>query len=303
MSRSRLTTPHHDRRRRAVAVLLAMVLALATSGCALRLLDPPGEGLVRYRDALFTEVTKTGGITYGSAVNQSGTTVSLALDLYRPQGDTVTSRPAIIWVHGGSFRGGSRTSPEIVDQAREFARKGFVTASISYRLADPGCTTIGSSCLTAIVDAKHDAQAAVRFLRAHATEYGIDTSRVAIAGTSAGAITALNVAYGSEDVGTSGTPGESSEVKAAVSLSGARILTTPSAGEPGALLFHGTADTLVPYQWALDTVSEAEAAGLTVELTSWEGEGHVPYVAHRTEILDQTRNFLWWVMDLTNAAT
>jgi hypothetical protein len=44
------------------------------------------------------------------------------------------------------------------------------------------------------------------------------------------------------------------------------------------------------------------AAGLDSFLTTWVGAGHVPYVAHRTEILDQTTNFLWWEMDLADAA-
>ena len=44
------------------------------------------------------------------------------------------------------------------------------------------------------------------------------------------------------------------------------------------------------------------AVGLDAFLTSWTGAGHVPYTAHRTEILDQTTNFLYWELDLTNAA-
>lgn len=299
MHHPRLTMPA----RRRLTVALVAVLALLASGCNLRLITPPGDAPVRYRDAIFSSVTTTSGITYGSAPDPSGNTVNLALDLYRPTGDTVTQRPLVIYVHGGSFAFGSRTSPELVDQANEFAKKGFVAASISYRLRSPGCTSVTVTCILAIRDAKHDAQAAVRFLRANAATYGIDPSRIAVAGTSAGAITALNVAYGSDDVGSSGTPGQPSTIRAAVSLSGARITTTPDPGEPAALLFHGTADTVVPYQWALDTVAEAKAAGLLIELTSWPGDGHVPYVSHRTEILDQTRNFLWWYMDLSHAAT
>jgi acetyl esterase/lipase len=263
---------------------------------------PPGDAPLRYRDAVFTGVTTTRDVTYGSAVDQDGETVTLALDVYRPAGDTVTERPAIVWVHGGSFAFGSKTSPEIVDEATTFAKKGFVTVSINYRLSPNGCTTVTAECVTAIVDAKHDAQAAVRFLRAHADDYDVDDSRIAIAGTSAGAITALNVGYGPEDVGNSGNPGFASTVRAAVSLSGARILTTPNAGEAAALLFHGTADGLVPYQWALDTVAAADQAGLQAFLTTFEGAGHVPYTQNRTTILDQTTNFLYWTLDLTHAA-
>jgi acetyl esterase/lipase len=285
-------------------VLIAVVgaLALLAAGCDLQKVVPPGDAPLRYRDAIFTQVATTADVTYGRAVDQQGTTVTLRLDVYEPASDPVDERPAIVWVHGGSFAFGNKRSPEIVEEATTFARKGFVSVSINYRLSPNGCTQITAECVTAIRDAKHDAQAAVRFLRAHADEYGVDDGRIAIAGTSAGAITALNVGYGPEDVGNSGNPGFDSTVRAAVSLSGARILTTANAGEAAALLFHGTTDTLVPYQWALDTVAEAEAARLPVYLTTFDGAGHVPYVQHRTTILDHTTNFLYWTLDLTHAA-
>jgi carboxylesterase type B len=287
---------------RRVLIAVVGVLALVAAGCDLQKVVPPGDAPLRYRDAVFAAVTTTRDVTYGSAVDQQGATVTLKLDVYRPVGDAVTDRPAIVWVHGGSFRAGDKTSPEIVDEATTFAKKGFVNVSINYRLSPNGCTTVTAECLTAIVDAKHDAQAAVRFLRARADDYGVDEDRIAIAGTSAGAITALNVGYGPEDVGDSGNPGFASTVRAAVSLSGARILTTANPGEAAALLFQGTADSLVPYQWAVDTVAEAQAAGLLAFLTTFEGAGHVPYTQFRTTILDQTTNFLYWTLDLTHAA-
>ncbi|HET6665582.1 MAG TPA: alpha/beta hydrolase [Acidimicrobiales bacterium] len=287
---------------RRVLIAVVGVLALVAAGCDLQKVVPPGDAPLRYRDAVSTGVATTHDVVYGSAVDQQGHTVTLQLDVYAPAGDTVTERPAIVWIHGGSFAFGNKTSPEIVDEATTFAKKGFVNVSINYRLSSNGCTTVTVECLTAIVDAKHDAQAAVRFLRAHADDYGVDESRIATAGTSAGAITALNVGYGPEDVGDSGNPGFASTVRAAVSLSGARILTTPNPGEAAALLFHGTADGLVPYQWALDTVAEAKAAGLQAFLTTFEGAGHVPYTQNRTTILDQTTNFLYWTLDLTHAA-
>jgi|KBSMisStaDraftv2_1062788.scaffolds.fasta_scaffold312078_1 acetyl esterase/lipase len=289
-------------RRRALLAVLA-VLSLVAIGCDLRLAVPPGTAPVRYRDLVFTTVTTTSNVVYGSAPNQQGQTVSLALDVYKPVGDTITSRPAIVWVHGGSFSSGDKTSPELVDEATTFAKKGFVNVSINYRLSS-GCSagTPTPACVTSIVDAKHDAQAAVRFLRANAATYGVDANRIAVAGTSAGAITALNVGFDPTEPGSSGNPGYSSAVNAAVSLSGAAVLTTPSSGDAPSLLFHGTADTVVPYQWALNTQTQATAAGLTCELTSWTGAGHVPYAQHRDEILDQTTNFLYWTMNLPSAA-
>jgi acetyl esterase/lipase len=287
---------------RRVLVLIVVCLSIVSVGCT-HLLVPPGPAPLRYRDAVFTNVTTTSDVAYGSAVNAQGQVQTLLLDVYQPAGDTAEGRPAIVWVHGGSFRFGSKTSAEIVDEATTFARKGFVNVSISYRLSPTGCSAGAPTieCVTAIVNAKHDAQAAVRFLRANADAYGIDPDRIAISGTSAGAITALNVGYDPTDVGSSGNPGFPSHVSAAVSLSGARILGAPGAGDAPALLFHGDADFVVPYQWAVNTVNDAKAAGLTAFLTTWEGAGHVPYVQNRTQIIDQTSNFLYWHLQLASA--
>jgi acetyl esterase/lipase len=290
--------------RRRSLVLVIVGLLVAASACQIQTIRPSGDGPLRYRDEIFTQVTKTADIPYGSAINEQGQNQTLLLDMYAPTGDTVASRPAIVWVHGGSFRSGNKTSPEIVDEANTFARKGFVNVSISYRLSATGCSASVPTpeCIQAILNAKYDAQAAVRFLRANAATYGIDPDRIAIGGSSAGAITALNVAYSPDDPGTSGNPGHSSSVRAAVSLSGAALLTIPNAGEPPVLLFHGTADFVVPYAWAEATINNAKAAGTQAFFTSWEGFGHVPYVQKRTEILDQTTNFLYWTMQLVSAA-
>ena len=298
--RARLRVPARaGSRARPLAAVVGLVLLLA--GCDLHLLEPEGPAPLRYRDEVFTAVELTTDVPYGRAVDQNGQQVELLLDVYEPAGDTAAARPAIVWVHGGGFARGTKTSPELVEQANLFARKGYVNVSITYRLWPGGCFPVTAQCVQAIVDAKHDAQAAVRYLRAHADELGVDTDRIAIAGTSAGAITALNVAYGADDVGDSGNPGHPSTVRGAVSLSGAALVTAPDAGEPKALLFHGTADTIVPYQWAVDDVNAAKAAGLDVFLTAWEGAGHVPYTAHKAEIHTQTTNFLYWTLDATNA--
>lgn len=291
------------RRALPTAALVALVVLVAT-GCDWQLVVPPGDAPLRYRDEIFTTAQVTKDLTYGSATNQAGQVQALTLDLYQPPPtDTVTKRPAIVWIHGGAFQAGDKGSLELVDQANVFAKKGYVSVSINYRLVSSGCLgTITAACLQGIVDAKHDAQAAVRWLRANAATYGIDPTRIAAGGSSAGAITALNVGYGPEDVGDSGNPGYDSTIKAAVSLSGSRILTRANPGEAAALLFHGTADPLVPYASAQTTLNEALAAGLAANLTTWDGAGHVPYVAHRTEILDQTTNFLWWTLGLAEAA-
>ncbi len=285
---------------------LLVVLAVVAAGCGFHTITPPGAAPLRYRDEVFSDVTVTDGVSYGSAVDQQGVTQDLKLDVYQPTGDTNTSRPAIVWVHGGGFSGGERTSGEIVFEATSMAKKGYVNVSITYRLYPSGCSAAAggsAGCIQAIIDAQHDAQAAVRFLRKNAATYGVDTNRIAIGGTSAGAITALNVGANADDPGTSGNPGFSSAVKGAVSLSGAKLLGPPqSTGDAASLMFHGTADPLVPYQWAVNTLNEATAAGLVSYLTTYPGEGHVPF-NHYVEIMAQTTNFLYWVLDLKDAST
>jgi para-nitrobenzyl esterase len=284
------------RRRRLLLAVAALVVVGA--GCDFPNLTPPGTAPVRYRDPIFTTVVKTSDITYGSAVNLSGQTITLKLDTYTPPAtDTITNRPAIVWVHGGSFSSGDKTSPELVDESNTFAKEGYVNASINYRLEPGGCSASNATttCIKAIQEATQDAQTAVSFLRSNAATYGIDPTRIAIGGSSAGAITALEVGYSTGGNSTSG-------VRAAVSLSGARVLSKIDAGDAPALLFHGTDDPLVPYQWAVNTVNAAHAANLDAFLETWQGAGHVPYVQFRDQILTQTRNFLWWEMDLQHAS-
>jgi carboxylesterase type B len=283
-------------RLRRLLPLLALLVIIA-AGCDWPNIFPSGSGQVRYRDQVFSAVTVTNNVTYGSAVNLSGQTITLQLDMYRPTGDTVTSRPAIVWVHGGSFSGGSKTSGELVDEATTFAKLGFVNVSINYRLESPGCSGSFSNCGQAIQEAWADAQTAVRFMRTNAATYGIDANRIAIGGSSAGGITALNVGYASAE-------DPSASVRAAQSISGAKLSSSAvSAGDAAALDFHCTTDPLVSYQWAVNTVDAAKAQGLDAFLESWDATCHVPYAEHRQQILDQSRNFLWWEMNLAHAAT
>jgi acetyl esterase/lipase len=278
-------------------IVVAAALVVVGAGCDFAQITPSGAGPLRYRDPIFTSVVKTTDVTYGSATNAENQTITLTLDVYQPPAiDKVTSRPAIIWAHGGSFSSGDKTSAELVDESNTFAEKGFVNFSINYRLEPGGCSASNAtaSCVQAIEEATEDAQTAVRFVRTHAASYGVDPNRIAIGGSSAGAITALQVGYASSE-------NPASKVRAALSLSGANLLSPVSAGDAAALLFHGTADPLVPYKWAVNTVKQATAAGLVVSLETWQGAGHVPYVQFRTQILTQSTNFLWWTMDLAHA--
>jgi acetyl esterase/lipase len=285
-------------------VLLGVVLPLLLVVAACDpLATPPGASPLRYRDLAFATADKTSNIVYGHAVDQSGTNVTLRLDMWQPTGDTATLRPAIVWVHGGSFRTGlDKTSPEIVDEATTFARKGYVTVSIDYRTHPVGCTQINAACLTAIIQAREDAQTAVRFLREQAAAFHIDPDRIAIGGSSAGAITALNVGYSPENPGPGEHQGPSSAVRAVQSLSGAALLSEPiNAGDAPALMFHCTTDPLVSFDSAQRTVTSAQNAGLLIVFRTWDARCHVPYADHRDQILNETTNFFYWQLDLGHA--
>jgi poly(3-hydroxybutyrate) depolymerase len=279
---------------------ILVLLAVGLSACNWPDITPPGSAPVRYRDMVSSGVTVTPNVTYGSAVNLEGQTTTLQMDMYQPTGDTTAGRPAIVWVHGGSFCCGDKSDGDVVDEATTFAEKGFVTFSIDYRLESPGCQGTFSNCLQAIQEAFEDAQTAVAFVRTNAKTYGIDPTRIAIGGTSAGGITALNVGFSTSEDPAAG-------VRAAVSLSGAYGAVggvgAISAGDAPAMDFHCTTDPLVPYQSAVNTVNAAKGQGLDAFLESWTETCHAPYAEHRTQILTQTTNFLYWEMDLGQAAS
>lgn len=85
-------------------------------------------------------------------------------------------RPAVVWFHGGAWRGGS---PEVFfPHARYFAERGLVSISVEYRLITP--EALG------VADCVDDARAALRFIRENAVSLGIDPARIAAGGDSAG---------------------------------------------------------------------------------------------------------------------
>jgi dienelactone hydrolase len=290
------------RRLGGVAALLAVVLVV--TGCTLP--RPPGNSPLRYRDQVFSNVTVTSNLQYGSAPDANGNPVILRLDMYRPTGDAQTSRPALVWAHGGGFSGGDKTNTVPVDVANTFAKQGYVVVSINYRLlAPPSCTSNPSQgvCTTAALEAQHDAQAAVRWLRANASTYGVDPARIGIGGESAGAITATLVGLHSEDVGSSGNPGFPSTVGGFVSVSGGLPQGVfAGAGDAWGLFFHGTADPIVPYSWSVQTAANMYNAGVPVWLEPQDGAGHVPWAQYRSLYLEQSDYFLYLSLDLAHAA-
>lgn len=191
--------------------------------------------------------------------------IDLQLDLYQPVG-VEGKRPLILFLHGGAFYVGDKQEPAYVDFCRHFASMGYVTASMNYRMGfHVGKGEIERAGYVAL----QDAHAAMRFLVSNADKYGIDTDELFVAGSSAGSITALNLAFMTEeyrpesshggkglfngdDLGTIDGSGNNIKadfhIKAVANMWGA-VSNTAIIGnsKTDIISFHGDADNVVPY--------------------------------------------------------
>lgn len=184
--------------------------------------------------------------------------LDLKLDLYHPRNDVVTKRPLIVMAHGGAFLFGDKQSAPIPMLANDFAGRGYVVASINYRL---GTTLLGlSSIERTIYRAVQDYRSATRFLINNAHLYGIDTTAVFYMGHSAGAITALTAAIMEQHEVYKSTGANlfrddlgplplNTQTKGVVSLSGGvtDLELIDHDDNVNMLLFHGTDDDVVPF--------------------------------------------------------
>jgi hypothetical protein len=164
--------------------------------------------------ALFdsAQISVTLGEHYATAVRWPGSEVdSLRLDIYMPdpQTDSVEKRPLIVMMHGGALLTGSRADMAV--HCMEMARRGFVAATVTYRLGwDCPATDLLGVCgmcqgvahkwRIAMYRGAQDARAAVRHLTSRAEELGIDTSFVFLQGESAGSLNALHAAFLTQDI-------------------------------------------------------------------------------------------------------
>ncbi|MFK7757513.1 MAG: carboxylesterase family protein [Flavobacteriales bacterium] len=304
--------------------MIKFYLSITVSLIMLNLFGQCEDG--RYQELIFSDVDVQSDILYGNNINYIGEAQDLFLDVYTPAEDTETMRPLVIMVHGGSFVSGSKNGPDVVPLANDFARMGYTTASIQYRLGIPITLALGQPATEAVVRGYHDFKAAVRFFRKSVVEddnpYGIDPSQIYVAGVSAGGFVALHAAY-MDDIsevpeiidfsaeglegdleGQSGNDGYSSEISAVVNICGAIGETDwIQAGDEPVLSFHGTEDATVPFgtdilelltfpvlevSGSSSVHEKAEEEGLTHCFEIHEGAGHVPHVTS-SEYYDTTR--------------
>jgi acetyl esterase/lipase len=219
----------------------------------------------------------------------------LHLDLFLPRSQDGLA-PAVVYLHGGGWRGGNKR--QFWRQAAHMATRGFVGVSVEYRLS-------GEAKFPAPVE---DAKAAVRWLRANASELGIDPNRIGAAGGSAGGHLAamLGTTPGVQKFEGDGGHAEfSSRVQAVAGINPALDFSGVGAreadqralyeflgssyqenldlwaeaspvrhvGEDSApfLFLHGTEDRTVPYRRSVEMRDKLEAAGVRAEIFTADG--------------------------------
>ena len=244
----------------------------------------------------------------------------LKLDLHRPPAKVRS--PLIVWVHGGAWRSGSKSTMPL----GELVAAGYAVASVDYRLST-------EARFPAQI---HDLKAAIRFLRGHAADWHIPAKRIVIAGDSAGAHLAALVGVSNGHPDLEGTIGiertQSSEVQGIISFYGAANLTTilgqstphglsvrapalelllggqptnvpalarlaspvfhVDPNDPPLLLFHGDQDPQMPINQSHELQGAYEAAKLPVQFVVVHGAAHGGPKFYDEERLAQVRNFL-----------
>jgi len=290
----------------------------------------------RFDTEVFSSLDTTMDVAYGANLDYNGANTILTMDIYQPQGDTMAARPLIVWAHGGSFLSGTKNDLDVQQLCEHFAKRGYVCATINYRLGIAFPYNEANTTAT-VYRAVQDMKAAIRFFRKDAAttnDYQIDPNIIYAGGSSAGAFTALHLAYLNEyselpatidtsilgDLeGNSGNSGYSSDVNAVVNLCGAlgnktwvKITDVPFVS------MHGTIDDVVPY--ATDVINllgifpimqvdgsysiaaYGDSIGQTNQMYTYFGAGHVPYysnVAYMDTTVRFVSNFLFTQLGCT----
>lgn len=165
----------------------------------------------RYLSEIFTDVTVTPNVIYGNnqTIFPSGTPTAsdLKMDIYQPVGDVEPIRPLIIYLHTGSFipavfnqnPTGGKSDSTAVEMCKQFARRGYVVASATYRQGwvptSPDQDVRTGTLLQAVYRAIQDAKVCVRYFyedaAATGNTYGVDTNNIILGGQGTGGYIAM----------------------------------------------------------------------------------------------------------------
>lgn len=232
---------------------------------------------------------------------------NLHLHVFEPEGHRAADRrPVFLAIHGGGWVGGNAKS--FYPFADYFSQLGMVGISLEYRL-------LKRNAGTTVFDCVKDARSAIRYLRSHAEELGIDSNRIVVAGGSAGghlaAGTALfdGVDQASDDTSISCRPDamvlyypviDTSEhgygqQKVGASWRDISPVEHVESGLPPTIVFHGTTDTVTPYAGAALFQKRMTMAGNVCELVSHQGGRHGYFIFDLKlyeQAMDRTHQFL-----------
>ncbi|MDB6026448.1 MAG: Lipase [Verrucomicrobiales bacterium] len=194
-------------------------------------------------------------------------------------------RPALVFFHGGGWVGGAPS--QFNDQCQYFASRGLVTATVDYRLMSHEKTATPVECI-------QDAKSAMRWVRSHAKELGIDPTRIGAGGGSAGGHLAAFVGMvegkddPKDDLSVSPKPkalvlfnpvfnnGPDQYAYSRVGehykeFSPAHNITRD---DPPTVVFLGSNDHLIPVQTAHDFETEMKKVGVRCDVHIYEGQKH-----------------------------
>lgn len=151
----------------------------------------------RYTELPFfdsAEISTGANIQFGTSTDHLGNPYQLKMDLYYPNLsiDPSPKRPFIMLFHGGGFSSGDKQSGDIKDLCIHLARRGFVCATVNYRL---GYNFTEYGQYKARYRAIQDGHAAMRYIVNNSNSVRIDTSWLFVGGQSAGSLLALGMVY------------------------------------------------------------------------------------------------------------